>query len=89
MAKSIFQKKQLKSKKSNILSAWQVSYVDYKDVKLLKRFISVFERILPRRCTGTSAKHQKMVQTAIKRARFLSLLPYTTTHRPAEGKRMY
>ena len=51
--------------------------VDYKDVARLKKYISERGKILPRRVTGTCAKHQRMVTTAIKRARNLALLPYT------------
>jgi small subunit ribosomal protein S18 len=87
--KSIFQKKNLKSKKSSMLKAWKVEYIDFKNIRLLKRFISVFERILPRRYTGNSSKHQKMVAQAIKRARFMGLLPYTNQHDPVESSRKY
>ena len=51
--------------------------VDYKDVNRLSKYISERGKILPRRVTGTCAKHQRMVTTAIKRARNLALLPYT------------
>ena len=51
--------------------------VDYKDVARLKKYISERGKILPRRVTGTCARHQRMVTTAIKRARNLALLPYT------------
>ena len=50
--------------------------VDYKDVKLLKRFISDRGKILPSRITSVSAKKQRELSIAIKRARFLGLLPY-------------
>jgi small subunit ribosomal protein S18 len=50
--------------------------VDYKDVKLLSKFISDRGRILPSRLTGTSAKNQRKLAKAIKRARYLGLLPY-------------
>ncbi|MCO4769554.1 MAG: 30S ribosomal protein S18 [Deltaproteobacteria bacterium] len=50
--------------------------IDYKDVKTLKRFVSEDGKILPRRRSGLSAKNQRAVTTAIKRARHLSLLPY-------------
>ena len=52
--------------------------VDYKDVKQLKRFISENGKIIPRRRTGLSAKNQRKVTTAVKRARHLALLPYTS-----------
>ncbi len=51
--------------------------VDYKDEKILKRFLSERGRILPRRITGNCAKHQRKVTQALKRARHLALLPFT------------
>ena len=53
-----------------------ISYIDYKDVELLKKYISPSGKITPRRITGTSAKYQRMLAVAIKRARFMALLPY-------------
>jgi len=50
--------------------------IDYKDIETLRRFISVYERILPRRKRGTCAKHQRKLSQAIKRARFMALLPF-------------
>jgi small subunit ribosomal protein S18 len=50
--------------------------IDYKDVQLLKRFVSPRGKILPTRLTGVSAKYQRKLTTAIKRARHLALLPY-------------
>lgn len=50
--------------------------IDYKDVELLKRFISQNGKISPRRVTGTCAKHQRAVEQAIKNARFMALLPF-------------
>ncbi|MEE2827656.1 MAG: 30S ribosomal protein S18 [Myxococcota bacterium] len=52
--------------------------IDYKDVKALKRFLSESGKILPRRRTGLSAKNQRQLTRAIKRARHLALIPYTT-----------
>jgi small subunit ribosomal protein S18 len=54
----------------------KVTYIDYKDYELLKRFISERGKILPRRVTGTKAYYQKHLAVAIKRARFMALLPY-------------
>lgn len=54
--------------------------VDYKDVVTLKKFISEKGKILPRRATGTCAKHQRKVTEAVKRARNVALLPYTTNN---------
>ena len=61
-------------------SANKFTSIDYKDVGLLRRFVSERGKILPRRITGTSAKWQRQLTTAIKRARFLALLPYTDLH---------
>ena len=52
--------------------------VDYKDIKFLQQYIVERSKILPRRISGTCAKHQRMVQQAIKRARHIALLPFTT-----------
>lgn len=52
--------------------------IDYKDVMKLRRFMSERAKILPRRVTGTCAKHQRDLTVAIKRARYLALLPYTS-----------
>ena len=54
----------------------KTTYIDYKDVELLRRFISANGKIIPRRVTGTSAKYQRELATAIKRARQMALLPY-------------
>jgi small subunit ribosomal protein S18 len=59
----------------------KAEYVDYKDVNVLRRFISDSGKILPRRVTGTSAKFQRLVTTAVKRARYMALIPYTSQHR--------
>lgn len=50
--------------------------IDYKDIKLLQRYVSERGRIMPRRITGVSTKYQRELAQAIKRARFLALLPY-------------
>jgi small subunit ribosomal protein S18 len=55
-----------------------ITHIDYKDVDLLKKFISERGKILPRRVTGTSAKYQRQLTIAIKRARQIALLPYVT-----------
>ncbi len=54
--------------------------IDYKDVELLKNYITETGKIIPSRITGTSAKFQRMLSEAIKRARFLALLPYSDQH---------
>ena len=63
-------------RKVDFIAANHIDYVDYKDVDLLKRFISERGKILPRRVTGTSAKNQRKVANAIKRARIMGLLPF-------------
>lgn len=55
----------------------KVTYIDYKDIDTLRRFITDRGKIRPRRQTGTCAKHQRGLSTAIKRARHLALLPFT------------
>ena len=52
------------------------SVIDYKEAGKLRRFISERAKILPRRITGTCARHQRELTTAIKRARYVALLPY-------------
>ncbi len=61
-------------------TAEKVVEVDYKDVDVLKEFISENGRIIPARITGTKAHYQRQLSTAIKRARFLALMPYTDLH---------
>ncbi len=56
----------------------KITHVDYKELDLLRKFISERGKILPRRVTGTKAKYQRMLTVAIKRARQMALLPYTT-----------
>ncbi len=54
----------------------KIALIDYKDTSLLRKYISERAKILPRRVSGTCAKHQRQLTTAIKRARHMSLLPY-------------
>ncbi len=58
----------------------KIDEVDYKDIGLLKAFVSESGKIVPSRITGTKAKYQRQLATAVKRARFLALLPYTDKH---------
>ena len=58
-----------------------VSQIDYKDLETLKAYVSETGKIVPSRITGTNAKYQRQLSTAIKRARFLALLPYTDSHK--------
>ena len=57
-----------------------VKQVDYKDIGVLKDFINENGKIIPARITGTKARYQRQLSVAIKRARFLALLPYTDVH---------
>ena len=54
--------------------------IDYKDLNLLKQYVSESGKIVPSRITGTSAKYQRQLADAVKRARFLALLPYSDSH---------
>jgi small subunit ribosomal protein S18 len=58
-----------------------VKEIDYKDLDTLKAYVSETGKIVPSRITGTKAKYQRQLSTAVKRARFLALLPYTDAHR--------
>ncbi|MBY0223372.1 MULTISPECIES: 30S ribosomal protein S18 [Sporosarcina] len=58
-----------------------ITHIDYKDVDLLKKFISERGKMLPRRVTGTSAKYQRKLTIAIKRARIMALLPFVAEER--------
>jgi small subunit ribosomal protein S18 len=57
-----------------------VREIDYKDLDTLRNYITETGKIVPSRITGTSAKYQRQLATAVKRARFLALLPYTDSH---------
>ena len=62
-------------------SAEGIDQIDYKDLATLKNYISETGKIVPSRITGTSAKYQRQLAMAIKRARYLALLPYCDAHR--------
>ena len=61
-------------------SAEGADEIDYKDLEMLKQYISETGKIVPSRITGTKAKYQRQLSTAIKRARYVALLPYTDSH---------
>jgi len=61
-------------------TAEDATEIDYKDLATLKNYISETAKIVPSRITGTKARYQRMLSCAIKRARFLALLPYTDRH---------
>jgi small subunit ribosomal protein S18 len=65
-----------KRRKVCAFCAEKVEEIDYKDIQRLKKFLSDRSKILPRRITGNCAKHQRFLTTAVKRARFIALIPY-------------
>jgi len=65
-----------RQKKGDPIAELRIRIVDYKDEKLLSRFLTERGKILPRRLSGVSARHQRQLAVAIKRARYLALLPY-------------
>ena len=75
MARQMFRRKRFCR-----FTAEGIKEIDYKDVDLLKDFISENGKIIPARITGTKARYQRQLGTAIKRARFLALMPYTDQH---------
>ena len=56
----------------------KVTVIDYKDINKLRRYVSERGKILPRRITGNCAKHQRALTVAVKRARHVAIMPYTT-----------
>jgi len=75
--KKKFKKYMFRRKKICKFCADKIDYIDYKDTRLLHGFIPERGKILPRRISGTCAKHQRMLTRAIKRARSIALLPFT------------
>lgn len=71
-----FKKQRIPRKKVCYFKKNNITTIDYKDIELLKKFISANGKIIPRRVTGTGAKYQRKLATAIKRARQMALLPY-------------
>ncbi len=65
-----------RSRKGDPMAELRIRVVDYKDDKLLSRFLTERGKILPRRLSGVTARHQRQLAVAIKRARYLALLPY-------------
>jgi small subunit ribosomal protein S18 len=70
-------RQQFRRRKFCRFTADEVLEIDYKDLNVLKQYIGESGKIVPSRITGTKAKYQRQLATAVKRARFLSLLPYT------------
>ena len=75
-----FEDKKNKSRVRRKKTCWftenKIEFIDYKDEKVLRRFISERGKIIPRRISGTSAKYQRMLVEAIKRARHMAILPF-------------
>lgn len=72
--------RQFRRRKYCRFTADGISEIDYKDVNMLKEYIGESGKIVPSRITGTKARYQRQLATAVKRARFLALLPYTDNH---------
>lgn len=61
-------------------TAENVTEIDYKDIEVLKQYVSETGKIVPSRITGTKARYQRQLAKAVKRARYLALIPYTDGH---------
>ncbi|GAB4422047.1 MAG: 30S ribosomal protein S18 [Sideroxydans sp.] len=61
-------------------TAEKIAEVDYKDIAILKEFITENGKLIPARITGTKSRYQRQLSVAVKRARYLALLPYTDLH---------
>ncbi len=72
--------RQFRRKKFCRFTAEGIKEIDYKDLELLKQYITETGKIVPSRITGTSARYQRQLALAVKRARYLALLPYTDAH---------
>ena len=66
----------VRRKKTGWFTENKIAFIDYKDEKTLRRFINERGKIIPRRISGTSAKYQRMLNEAIKRARQMAILPF-------------
>jgi small subunit ribosomal protein S18 len=74
------QRSLFKRRKFCRFTAEKIEWIDYKDLDILRDFISENGKIIPARITGTKARYQRQLGTAIERARYLALLPYTDRH---------
>lgn len=82
-SKQKFKRKRIVRRNTNKycrFTAEEVDQIDYKDIGTLKKYINETGKIIPSRVTGTKNHYQKQLATAIKRARFLALLPFTDKH---------
>jgi len=73
-------RQQFRRRKFCRFTAEGIKEIDYKDLNILKQYVGESGKIVPSRITGTKAKYQRQLATAVKRARFLALLPYTDNH---------
>ena len=71
----------IKRRKFNFFDRYEIDYIDYKNVQLLSKFINTKKKIVKGKITGTFAKRQRKLAKAIKRARYMALLPYTNKHK--------
>ena len=67
-------------KKSCYFTENKIKYIDFKDDKLLKKYVNERGKIIPRRISGVQARYQRQLATAIKRARYMALLPYVSNN---------
>lgn len=74
----MMQKKEIRTKKVCRFTQAKIKYIDYKNIKLIQKFVSEQGRIIPKRITGTSSKYQRQLAIAVKRARHMVLLPYVS-----------
>ena len=72
--------RQFRRRKFCRFTAENIVEIDYKDLNLLKAYVTETGKIVPSRITGTKSHYQRQLATAVKRARFLALLPYTDRH---------
>ncbi len=73
-------RQQFRRRKFCRFTAEGITEIDYKDLNMLNQYIGESGKIVPSRITGTKARYQRQLATAVKRARFLALLPYTDNH---------
>jgi small subunit ribosomal protein S18 len=62
----------------NVIAQQNIEHIDYKDVELLKKFLNPHARMMARKRTGISSKHQRQLANAVKRARFMGFIPYVS-----------
>ncbi len=75
-AKKSNKKKKNSKRKPCVFCLEQMEYIDYKNVEIVSKFINAHGKILPSRATGTCSRHQRLLSTAIKRARIMALIPF-------------